>query len=156
MQRVTTFSRCTLRCKQQAPADYVIASGRLHTLGELLEIAFSAVGIDDPWPYVEQDPALLRKADAPGLCGDASKAHRDLGWSPTTSFEDLVREMVAVDQQRIRTGVEEDSPKLLRCGVASGATCRLGRGSARGTRQAHDERTRVRPYQEACSGRPSS
>ncbi len=94
--------------QQQSPADYVIATGRLHTLGRLLEIAFSAVGIDDPWVHVEQDPALLRKADAPGLCGDAGKAHRELGWAPTTSFEDLVRTMVAVDQQRIRTGVEED------------------------------------------------
>ena len=94
--------------QQRSPADYIIASGRLHSLARLLEIAFSAVGIDDPWPHVERDPALLRKADAPGLCGDASKARRELGWSPTTSFEDLVREMVAVDQKRIRTGIEED------------------------------------------------
>lgn len=98
--------------QQETPTDYIIATGELHTLGELLEIAFASVGIDDPWPYVEQDAALLRKADAPGLCGDASKAHRELGWSPSTSFEDLVRGMVAVDQRRIRTGVEEDASYL--------------------------------------------
>lgn len=98
--------------QQQMPTDYVLASGKLHTLGELLEVAFSAVGIDDPWPHVQQDPSLLRKADAPGLSGDASKARRELGWSPSTSFEDLVREMVEVDQKRVRTGVEEDSNYL--------------------------------------------
>jgi GDPmannose 4,6-dehydratase len=91
-----------------APADYVIASGRLHTMSDLLEAAFAAAGIDDPWPHVQQDPALLRKADAPGLSGDAGKAHRDLGWSPSTSFAELVRQMVVVDQQRVRSGVEED------------------------------------------------
>lgn len=98
--------------QQDTPTDYIIASGGLHTLGDLLQAAFACVGIDDPWPYVVQDPALLRKEDAPGLTGDAAKAHRELGWSPTTSFEDLVRTMVAVDQRRIRTGVEEDPAYL--------------------------------------------
>lgn len=100
--------------QQPAPTDYIIASGGLHTLGELLGLAFAAVGIDDPWPHVEQDPALLREADAPGLSGDAGKAHRELGWSHTTSFEELVREMVAVDQRRIRSGVEQDVSYLTR------------------------------------------
>lgn len=92
---------------QETPTDYVIATGQLHTLGELLETAFAAVEIDDPWKYVEQDAALLRKADAPGLSGDASKARDLLGWSPSVTFEELVHEMVAVDQLRVRTGVEE-------------------------------------------------
>lgn len=98
--------------QQPEPSDYIIATGKLHTLGQLLEAAFSAVGIDDPWPHVEQDPALLRKADAPGLSGDATKARRELGWSPTSTFEDLVREMVAVDQKRLKSGVEEDPAYL--------------------------------------------
>ncbi|MCW2799620.1 MAG: GDP-mannose 4,6 dehydratase [Aeromicrobium sp.] len=96
------------------PSDYVIASGRLHTMSDLLELAFATVGIDDPWPHVEQDPALLRKADAPGLSGDSHKAQRDLGWSPTTTFAELVEEMVAIDQRRVRTGVEEDPDYLTR------------------------------------------
>ncbi|MCW2751920.1 MAG: hypothetical protein JWR83_3030 [Aeromicrobium sp.] len=94
--------------QQDAPDDYIIASGRLNSLRDLLQAAFAAVGITDPWPYVEQDPALLRKADAPGLTGDASKAHRQLGWSPTTTFDQLVSEMVAVDVRRLKTGIEED------------------------------------------------
>ncbi len=94
--------------QRSMPSDYVIATGELHTLSDLLEVAFSVVGIDDPWPHVEQDPALLRKADAPGLRGDPSKARAALGWSPTTTFEELVQGMVAVDQERIGTGVEED------------------------------------------------
>lgn len=94
--------------QQTTPSDYVIATGQLHTLGQLLAVAFAAVGIDDPWAHVEQDPALLRKADAPGLSGDADKARRELGWSPTTSFEELVQGMVAVDQKRIKSGIEED------------------------------------------------
>lgn len=98
--------------QQDRPSDYVIATGKLHTLGDLLEAAFACVGIDDPWPYVVQDPSLLRREDAPGLTGDAAKAHRELDWSPTTSFEDLVRNMVVVDQRRIRTGVAEDPAYL--------------------------------------------
>ena len=94
-------------------SDYIIASGQLHTMSDLLELAFAAAGIADPWPHVEQDPALLRNADAPGLSGDARKALRDLRWSPTTTFDELVSEMVSVDQQRVRTGVEEDPGYLV-------------------------------------------
>ena len=76
-------------------------------------MAFAAVGIDDPWAYVEQDPALLRKADAPGRVADITQARTWLGWEPTTTFDQLVSTMVATDQQRLRTGVEE-SPEYLR------------------------------------------
>lgn len=94
--------------QQPTPGDYIIATGQLHTLGQLLEVAFAAVGIGNAWAHVVQDPALLRKADAPGLSGDASKARRELGWSPTTTFENVVQEMVAVDRLRVSTGVEEN------------------------------------------------
>lgn len=93
--------------------DHVIATGVLHSLQDLLELAFGAVGIADPWPYVRQDPALLRKADAPGLSGDPSRTRERLGWAPSTSFEQLVAHMVAIDLERVRTGVEE-SPEYLR------------------------------------------
>jgi GDPmannose 4,6-dehydratase len=94
------------------PGDFIIATGRLHSLGELLELAFAAAGVRDPWAYVEQDAGLLRAADAPGLAGDAGKARRELGWTATTSFEDLVTEMVRVDLERVASGVEE-SPDYL-------------------------------------------
>jgi GDPmannose 4,6-dehydratase len=99
--------------QHDVPGDYVIATGQLHSLRELLELAFAEVGIDDPWPYVQQDPALLRQADAPGLSGDPRRARWQLGWEATTTFEQIVAEMVAVDVQRVRTHVEE-SPDYLR------------------------------------------
>ena len=89
------------------PGDFIIATGRLHSLKDLLELAFAAAGVADPWAYVQQDEALLRAADAPGLTGDPGKAQRELGWTAVTSFDDLVAEMVRVDLERLRSGVEE-------------------------------------------------
>lgn len=89
------------------PTDFILATGRLHSLKELLELAFASAGVTDPWSYVEQDESLLRAADAPGLVGDAGKAQRELGWTAVTSFEDVVAEMVRVDLERLRSGVEE-------------------------------------------------
>ena len=89
------------------PGDFIIATGHLHSLKDLLEQAFAAAGVADPWTYVQQDESLLRTSDAPGLIGDAGKAQRELGWTAVTSFEDLVAEMVRVDLERLRSGVEE-------------------------------------------------
>jgi GDPmannose 4,6-dehydratase len=94
------------------PADYVIATGQSHSLGELLVVAFAAAGLGDPAPYVVQDPALMRPADVPETLGDATKAHEELGWQPTVGFEEMVGHMVAVDLERVTTGVEE-SPAYL-------------------------------------------
>ena len=93
--------------RHHEPADFIIATGRLHSLKELLELAFTSAGVADPWSYVQQDESLLRAADAPGLVGDAGKAQRELGWTAVTSFEDVVAEMVRVDLERLRSGVEE-------------------------------------------------
>ena len=49
----------------------------------------------------------MRRADAPGLVGAPTRARDVLGWKPTVSFDDLVADMVAVDQQRLASGVEE-------------------------------------------------
>lgn len=87
--------------------DYVVASGRLHSIRELVEVAFDAAGVTDPWSYIEQDPALKRSGDSPGWCGDASRLCADLGWSPTTSFNDLIASMVRTDLRRLESGVEE-------------------------------------------------
>lgn len=93
--------------RHDVPGDFIIATGRLHSLKELLELAFAAAGVPDPWAYVRQDESLLRTADSPGLTGDAGKAERELGWTAVTSFEELVAEMVRVDLERLESGVEE-------------------------------------------------
>ena len=90
------------------PLDFTIATGRLSTLRDLLDVAFAAAGVDDPWSHVEQDPALLRQADTPGLSGDPRRIREVIGWEATTSFEDMVAEMVRVDRARIASGVEEN------------------------------------------------
>ncbi len=87
--------------QQEKPGDYVIATGRKHTVRQLVEEAFGHVDLD--WhDYVEVDPALLRPAEVNRLCGDASRARAELGWQPTVSFRDLVRMMVDADLDRLR------------------------------------------------------
>ena len=95
-----------------APQDLVVATGVSHTLHDLLDAAFRTAGLGDPSSYVVQDPALLRPADAPALVADISGTRRVLGWAPTTTFEQVVEQMVRVDLERLRTGVEE-SPAYL-------------------------------------------
>jgi GDPmannose 4,6-dehydratase len=89
-----------LALRQEAADDYVVATGRTHTLRELLEVAFSAAGLD--WrDHVVTDPALLRPTEPVRLCGDASRARARLGWAPTREFADVIREMVAADLLRL-------------------------------------------------------
>ena len=89
------------RMLQQPKADdYVVATGESHTVRELVEIAFGAVGLD--WrEWVHEDPALLRPAEVERLVGDASKARRVLGWAPRVSFRELVETMVRADLERL-------------------------------------------------------
>jgi GDPmannose 4,6-dehydratase len=90
------------RMLQQARADdYVVATGEAHTVRELVEIAFGALGLD--WrQHVREDPALLRPAEVERLVGDASKARRVLGWAPRVSFRELVEMMVRADLERLQ------------------------------------------------------
>jgi GDPmannose 4,6-dehydratase len=83
--------------QQETPDDYVIATGETHTIGELLEHAFAAAGIDDWKPLVESDPRFTRPAEVDILTGDASKAREQLGWKPKVDFPELVRMMVEAD-----------------------------------------------------------
>ncbi len=94
------------------PQDLAIGTGTSHQLSDLLSIAFAAVGIEDPAPFVVEDPDLVRPADTTVLVADPEPAAAALGWRATTSFEDLVRHMVAVDQQRLRSGVDSDESYL--------------------------------------------
>lgn len=87
--------------QQDKPDDYVVATGEKHSVRELVETAFSYVGLD--WRrYVEIDAQLIRPAEVCTLRGDASKARRVLGWQPHVSFTALVRMMVDSDLETVR------------------------------------------------------
>lgn len=89
--------------QQPEPDDYVLATGKTHSIRELLEVAFGAVGLD--WErYVEIDPRLIRPVEVDVLCGDATKAREKLGWQPEVSFEELIRMMVEADLELVRAG----------------------------------------------------
>src|SRR5213083_1743652 len=79
--------------------DYVVGTGRQHTVRELCEVAFGHASLD--WrQYVKVDPRLVRPAEVDILQADAAKARRQLGWAPRVSFEELVRMMVNADVER--------------------------------------------------------
>jgi GDPmannose 4,6-dehydratase len=78
------------------PGDFVVASGKTHSIRELCEVAFSYAGLD--WErYVVEDPQFHRPAEVDLLIGDPSHAAAVLGWKPRTGFEELVRCMVDAD-----------------------------------------------------------
>jgi len=79
--------------QQDQPGDYVVATGEMHTVRELCEVAFSLVGLD--WErHVRIDERYFRPTEVDELCGNPSKAERVLGWRPTTRFHELVRIML--------------------------------------------------------------
>jgi GDPmannose 4,6-dehydratase len=82
--------------QQEEPQDYVLATGRTHTIQALVDLAFRAVNLDYR-DYVVQDPRFMRPAEVDLLVGDPSKARRQLGWQAETSFEELVDIMVAAE-----------------------------------------------------------
>lgn len=82
--------------QQPDPDDYVVATGETHSVREFAEIAFAYAGLDYQ-QYVTTDVDLFRPAEVNILLGDATKAREKLGWTVTTSFQDLVREMVDAD-----------------------------------------------------------
>jgi len=81
----------------EKPEDYVIATGEAHSIREFLDIAFNYVGIKDWSSYVKQDPRYFRPAEVDVLRGDYSKAKKDFGWYPKTSFKKLVELMMQND-----------------------------------------------------------
>lgn len=94
------------------PDDYVVATGQTHSVREFCEIAFQLVGLEYR-DHVQTDPALYRPGEETLLVGDASKARRQLGWTYDLAFEDLVREMVERDVERVR----HDPAELLTAGA---------------------------------------
>ena len=79
--------------QQDQPDDYVIATGESHSVREFAEEAFSYVGLEFD-EHVRIDSRLFRPSEVDALCGDASKARRQLGWEPEVTFKQLVHEMV--------------------------------------------------------------
>jgi GDPmannose 4,6-dehydratase len=89
-----------LMLQQDEPDDFVVATGETHSVRELLEFAFTQVGLR--WQdHVVVDERFLRPADVAALVGDASKARRVLGWEPTVSFPELVAMMVESDLRAV-------------------------------------------------------
>jgi GDPmannose 4,6-dehydratase len=85
-----------LMLQQPEPQDFVIATGQPRSVRELCELAFDLIG-KDYRDWVVVDERLIRPHESEYLAGDASKAQRMLGWAPTASFEELIREMVRSD-----------------------------------------------------------
>ena len=90
-----------LMLQHAQPQDYVIATGRTHSVREFVELAFAAAGLQSE-PFVKIDQAFMRPAEVDLLVGDAGKAARQLGWRPDVPFEELVRVMVEADLDRLR------------------------------------------------------
>ncbi len=82
------------------PDDYVIATGEMHSVREFLDVAAAHLGMN--WQdVVEIDPRYYRPAEVDALCGDATKAREQLGWTPTVTFEELARIMVDADVKEL-------------------------------------------------------
>ena len=92
------------RMLQQPEAeDYVIGTGKAHSVRDLVQAAFRHVGLD--WEkYVVQDPRYMRPAEVDVLLADPRKAESRLGWKPTVEFDDLVAMMVDADIERLSRG----------------------------------------------------
>ena len=82
--------------QQDQPDDYVVATGEMHSVQELVDVAFGLVGLD-PEKHIRIDERYFRPTEVDELRGDASKAARVLGWRPSVTFEGLVRLMLEAD-----------------------------------------------------------
>ncbi|GAA1762988.1 GDP-mannose 4,6-dehydratase [Nonomuraea bangladeshensis] len=96
-----------LMLQADRPEDYVIGTGRMKSVRELAEAAFTAAGLD--WErYVVTDQTLHRPAEVDLLCADPKKARNQLGWEPTVSFDELVAMMVEADMKLLTDGGDPD------------------------------------------------
>ena len=110
-----------LMLQQKRPDDYVIATGKQHSVKEFCTLAFKEVGINLKWEgkgkkkkginkktgkiIVEIDPRYFRPAEVESLLGDPTKAKEKLGWQPKISFEELIKEMVHSDLEEAKKDV---------------------------------------------------
>jgi GDPmannose 4,6-dehydratase len=90
-----------LMLQQKKPDDYVIGTGKAHSVKEFVKIAFKYAGLD--WKkYVKIDKEFMRPAEVEHLIADPRKAKKVLGWQPKVSFEELVKMMVDADIKRLK------------------------------------------------------
>ena len=94
-----------LMLQQDEPDDYVISTGRTHSVNDLVKIAFDYVNLNRE-DYVVVDPKFVRPAEVELLLGDSTKALKKLGWAPETSFEELIKMMIDADLERIENDIK--------------------------------------------------
>ena len=94
------------------PGDFVIATGEAHSVQDCVDIAFDQAGVEQEGRVV-LDPSFLRPAEVDHLIGDRSKAERELGWVPATSFEQLIRLMVDADYDLLRGASRSEASRAL-------------------------------------------
>jgi GDPmannose 4,6-dehydratase len=88
------------------PDDFIFATGQLHSVQDVLEVAFGAANLD--WrAYVRHDPRFVRRLEPAQLVGNAAKARQILGWTPQTSFATLIREMTQSEIARLAAGQDD-------------------------------------------------
>jgi GDPmannose 4,6-dehydratase len=90
-----------------SPDDFILATGKSHTLKEFVTTAFASVGITEWEKYLRIDSSLSRPADVISVVGDSTKANQILGWAPTTTFEAIVKAMVDFDLKIVESGVTD-------------------------------------------------
>lgn len=91
-----------LMLQKTEPSDYVVATGKAHTVRDFAKLAFEVVDLDyEDW--VVTDPSLLRPAEVESLLGDPTRAEKELKWKREVSFENMVERMVAADIQRYQS-----------------------------------------------------
>jgi GDPmannose 4,6-dehydratase len=94
-----------LMLQQDQPTDYVVGTGRMHSVRDAVRIAFEAADLH--WEdYVAVDPRLVRPAEVETLCADSRRARAELGWQPTVTFEELMRRMVESDLRQASQELE--------------------------------------------------
>lgn len=96
-----------LTLQHETPEDFVFATGKLHSVQDVVEHAFATVDLD--WKkFVRQDPRFLRPVEPQRLVGNAAKAHQLLHWQPETSFKDLISEMTRAELSLLSSKPAQD------------------------------------------------
>jgi GDPmannose 4,6-dehydratase len=97
-----------LTLQHDTPDDYVFATGELHNVQEVVDVAFETVGLDSK-KYIRQDARFMRPAEPQRLVGDATKARTVLGWKPASTFDQLIREMTQCELDALSEQEEASS-----------------------------------------------